>query len=57
MDEAPPQEGDGVGQIRKTYHLMVLRGPFPPIIQAFHFIGVMGGQQGKQTDRLIATDN
>ena len=57
MDEAPPPEGDGVGQIRKTYHLMVLRGPFPPIIQAFHFIGVMGGQQGKQTDRLIATDN
>ena len=28
MDDAPPQKGDGVGQIRKTKHLMGLRGLF-----------------------------
>ena len=31
MGYAPPQEGDGVGQIRKTIHLMVLRGLFPSL--------------------------
>ena len=57
MGEAPPQEGVGVGPIRKTQHLMVSKGLFPSIIQAFHFIGVKVGQQGKQTDRLTAIDN
>ena len=27
MGDAPPQEGDGVGQITKTEHLMVLEKP------------------------------
>ena len=31
MGDAPPQEGDGVGQIIKTEHLMVLRGLFPSL--------------------------
>ena len=31
MGEAPPQEGDGVGQIRKTIHLIVIRGLFPSL--------------------------
>ena len=29
MVDAPPQEGDRVGQIKKTSHLMVLREQFP----------------------------
>ena len=29
MGDAPPQEGDGVGQFRNTSHLMVLRWLFP----------------------------
>ena len=29
MGDAPPQEGEGIGQIRKTLHLMVLRGLLP----------------------------
>ena len=29
MVDARPQEGDGVGQIRKTLHLIVLRWLFP----------------------------
>ena len=28
MDDAPPQKGGGVGQIRNTKHLMGLRGLF-----------------------------
>ena len=28
MDDAPPQKGDGVGQIRKTKHSMGLGGLF-----------------------------
>ena len=35
MGDAPPQEGDGVGQIRKTLHLMVLRGLFPSLLRCF----------------------
>ena len=31
MGGAPPKEGDGVGRIRKTKHLMVLRGLFPSL--------------------------
>ena len=31
MGDAPPQEGDGVGQIKKTEHLQVLRGLFPSL--------------------------
>ena len=28
MGDAPPKEGDGVGQIRTNQHLMVFRGLF-----------------------------
>ena len=28
MSDAPPKEGNGVVIIRKTYQLIVLRGPF-----------------------------
>ena len=31
MGDVPPQEGDGVGQIRKTIHLIVIRGLFPSL--------------------------
>ena len=32
MSDAPPEEGTRVGQIRKTKHLMVLRGLFPSFL-------------------------
>ena len=31
MGNTPPQEGDGVGQIRETYYRAVLRGLFPSL--------------------------
>ena len=31
MGDAPHQEGDGVGQIRKTLHLMVIKWVFPSL--------------------------
>ena len=31
MGEAPPQEGEAIGQIRKTYNLMALRGLLPSL--------------------------
>ena len=32
MSDVPPKEGTRVGQIRKTKHLMVLRGLFPSFL-------------------------
>ena len=31
MGDLTPQEGDGVGQNRKTYHLMILRELYPSL--------------------------
>ena len=57
MGEAPPQEGDGVVQIRKTTFDGFKGAGGPSLIQTYNFSGVKRGQQGKQTDRMIATDN
>ena len=31
MGDVPPQEGEGVGRVRKTEHLMILRGLYPSL--------------------------